>query len=279
MALRAATARTDAPARFPEPKRQAPTALKLPEEDGVPLESPWHRLQINLLDECIHSLWSNRTNFFVGGNMFLYFSPDQDKTADYKGLDLLVAREVTLQRWRGYWAVWEEEDKVPDLVVELLSESARREDLGRKKQLYEEQLRIPEYVCFGLDPAERKSPVELHAWRLAEGGRYEAVVPDERGWVWSETLGAWLGVYGGVDNRMNAWRGLSRCPYPHPSPQPSGKRAGMSVGRARRAPTTRSPARCGLLAACASTTWTPDRLDALLCSVVGDGQLGERAQG
>ncbi|MCS6773725.1 MAG: hypothetical protein NZ693_06395, partial [Thermoflexales bacterium] len=59
--------------------------------------------------------------------------------------------------------------------------------------------------CFGLDPADQASPVELYAWRLAEGRGYEAIVPDERGWVWSETLGAWLGVwagvYGGVDNR------------------------------------------------------------------------------
>ncbi|MCS6772809.1 MAG: hypothetical protein NZ693_01710, partial [Thermoflexales bacterium] len=73
MELQTAAARTDPPARHLEAERQALAALKLPEEDGVPLESPWHRLQINLLDECIHSLWSHRTNFFVGGNMFLYF--------------------------------------------------------------------------------------------------------------------------------------------------------------------------------------------------------------
>ncbi|MCS6773444.1 MAG: hypothetical protein NZ693_04940, partial [Thermoflexales bacterium] len=78
MEPRAAVAPTSKPVQLPEMKRQALAALKLPEEDGVPLESPWHRLQINLLDECIHSLWSHRTNFFVGGNMFLYFSPDQD---------------------------------------------------------------------------------------------------------------------------------------------------------------------------------------------------------
>jgi len=46
----------------------------LPYEDGEPLESNWHRIQINLLVDLTHQLWSFRDDYFVGGNMFVYFS-------------------------------------------------------------------------------------------------------------------------------------------------------------------------------------------------------------
>ncbi|MCS6774654.1 MAG: Uma2 family endonuclease [Anaerolineae bacterium] len=204
MESQAASAPTDKPTPLPEAERRALAALKLPEEDGVPLESPWHRLQINLLYECIRSHWSDRTDFFVGGNMYLYYSPTQERATGYRGPDLFVVRNVNTQRWRRYWAIWEWDNKPPNLIVELLSESSRAADLGWKRRIYEDRLHIPEYVCFGLDPADRESLVELHAWYIW-GIRYKPREPNEQGWVWSATLEAWLGVwsgeYGGVDNR------------------------------------------------------------------------------
>jgi hypothetical protein len=50
---------------------------ELPEEDGVPLESDYHRLQINLLHELTYQLLKNRTDFYCGGNMFLYYDLKQ----------------------------------------------------------------------------------------------------------------------------------------------------------------------------------------------------------
>jgi hypothetical protein len=49
----------------------------LPEEDGVPLENHYHRLQINLLHELTYQLFKNRTDFYCGGNMFLYYDLKQ----------------------------------------------------------------------------------------------------------------------------------------------------------------------------------------------------------
>ena len=42
---------------------------ELPEEDEVPLENHYHRLQINLLHELTYQLFKNRTDFYCGGNM------------------------------------------------------------------------------------------------------------------------------------------------------------------------------------------------------------------
>jgi hypothetical protein len=54
--------------------------IELPYEDGEPLESSWHRLQINLLGDVLHQHWPERTDFFAGGNMFVYYSLEQART-------------------------------------------------------------------------------------------------------------------------------------------------------------------------------------------------------
>ena len=48
-------------------------------DDGEPLESDWHRVQMNLLIDVIHQAMAQRgrTDYFAGGNMFIYYGEDQ----------------------------------------------------------------------------------------------------------------------------------------------------------------------------------------------------------
>jgi len=57
-------------------------ALDLPEEDGIPLESNWHGAQINLLIDVVTHRWRERADYFVGGNMFVYYSVRQARNRD-----------------------------------------------------------------------------------------------------------------------------------------------------------------------------------------------------
>jgi len=178
--------------------------LQLPVEDGVPLESVWHRLQINLLDDCLHQHWRGRTDFFASGNMFVYYSLQQVKTMEYKGPDFFVVKDVDGSFIRGAWVAWEEGGRLPDVIVELLSPSTQAADLGQKKQLYERVLRTAEYFCYGPDPTFGKTPT-LQGWMLVRG-QYEAIEPDARGWLWSNQLGVWLGEWEGQYHGMqNRW--------------------------------------------------------------------------
>ena len=68
--------------------------IDLPYDDGEPVESNWHRLQTNLLGDALHQHWQGRTDFFAGGNMFVYFSLEQARTRDYKGPDFFVVTGV-----------------------------------------------------------------------------------------------------------------------------------------------------------------------------------------
>jgi Uma2 family endonuclease len=164
--------------------------IDLPEEDGVPLESNWHRIQINLLIDIVQHHWRQRQDFFVGGNMFIYYSLQQARQRDYKGPDFFLVKDIDGSYPRQKWVVWQENGRYPDVIIELLSPSTAQEDLGRKKGLYERTFRTAEYFCY--DPDEER----LWGWRLSESG-YVALDFDENSRLWSGQLDAWLGTWDG----------------------------------------------------------------------------------
>lgn len=164
--------------------------IDLPSEDGEPLESHWHRLQINLLGDMLHQHWHGRPDFFAGGNMFVYYSLEQARTRDYKGPDFFVVTGVDGSYPRRSWIVWQEGGRYPDVIIELLSASTKAADLGPKKDLYERVFRTSEYFC--VDPEDHS----LRGWRLS-CTEYVPLEPDERGWLWSATLQLWLGLQEG----------------------------------------------------------------------------------
>ena len=165
-------------------------AVNLPTEDGEPLESSWHRSEINLLIESIRMQWRGRQDYYAGGNMFIYFNLQQARRPSYRGPDFFVALNVDGSYPRGAWVVWLEGGKYPDVIVELLSPSTAHEDLTTKKDLYERIFRTPEYFCYDPDAHE------LRGWRLANS-EYEEIKHNERGWLWSKQLGLWLGLWNG----------------------------------------------------------------------------------
>ncbi len=178
-----------------------PTEDDLPCDDGEPMETLRHRLQMELL---IHSLdpWARaRGDCFVGGNMFLYFSSEQLRGKDFRGPDFFVALGVS-PRERKSWVVWDEE-KGPDLIVELLSESTAHTDKTEKKRIYQDRLRVAEY--FWYDPW---NPDDFAGFTLTDG-RYRPLLPRTPGRIPSPLLGLdlcwWDGHYGGVETRWVRW--------------------------------------------------------------------------
>jgi hypothetical protein len=88
--------------------------LDLAEEDGIPLESAWHLGCMNLLIASVLYHQRDRTDFYVGGNMFIYFNLQQARDRDFRGPDFfLVQGGVNLHPNRRYWAVWDEGGRYP----------------------------------------------------------------------------------------------------------------------------------------------------------------------
>jgi hypothetical protein len=68
---------------------------RLLEEDGVPLETDWHRLEMNLLIEVVTNYWRDREDYYVGGNMFIYYNEEHARNADCRGPDFFWCEILT----------------------------------------------------------------------------------------------------------------------------------------------------------------------------------------
>jgi Uma2 family endonuclease len=164
------------------------------EEDGAPMESEWHRMEIALLIESVRSNWRSRTDFYAGGNCFIYFNEEQVRNRDYRGPDFFFVWDVPSTPIRPYWAVWREGGRYPDAIIELLSPTTADVDRTVKKALYERVFRTRNYFCY--DPASQL----LEGWVLSSEG-YASLTPDASGRLYSAvlglSLGTWLGEYQG----------------------------------------------------------------------------------
>lgn len=165
-------------------------------DDGEPMETNRHRIAMNTLIESLQQFWQGKDDYFVGGNMFVYYSSQQVRNRDYKGPDFFVVLNVDGSRPRQGWVVWDEEGRYPDVIIELMSPTTASNDLGHKKDIYQNTFKTHNYFVF--DPFEAES---LQGWSLNSENLYESIIPDERGFLWSQTLGLWLGIWEGTIQR------------------------------------------------------------------------------
>lgn len=162
-----------------------PDATQL-ESNEPEMESSLHYAQLALLVACLEWLWQERTDFFIGANLTVYFSREQLKNRDFRGPDFFLVNQ-TQRRPRKSWVVWEEGGQYPDLIIELLSPATAKTDRSLKKVLYQDRFRTPEYFWFSPET------LEFEGYRLV-GQHYEAIAPNGAGCRWSEVLGLFLGV-------------------------------------------------------------------------------------
>jgi Uma2 family endonuclease len=71
-----------------------PTQDELPYDDSEPMESWRHRCQMDLLISTTQTWLQPRSDGFVGGNMFLYYSLEQARSRNFKGPDYFVVLSV-----------------------------------------------------------------------------------------------------------------------------------------------------------------------------------------
>jgi Uma2 family endonuclease len=165
-------------------------------DDGEPLESNRHRIAMNVLIDSVLVAFEGRTNYFVGGNMFVYYSRHQAMNRDFRGPDFFAVLDVDDNRERQGWVVWEEDGRYPNVIVELMSPSTAKTDKTIKKELYERTFRTAAYYIY--DPFD---PDSLEGWQLDAAQRYQPIPANDKGWLWCEPLGLWLGNWEGCIRR------------------------------------------------------------------------------
>ena len=178
-----------------------PTQDELPYDDGVPMESPRHKLQLEILTETLTPWLEQREDGFMGGDMFVYFSANEVKTEDFKGPDFFAVLGVPKGE-RKSWVVWQE-GKGPDVIVELLSESTAKTD--KTTSIYQNQMRVPEY--FWYDPF---NPEDWKGFKLINGV-YKPLELVEGGYISEQInlkLVLWEGSFKGLNIVWLRWATL-----------------------------------------------------------------------
>ncbi|WP_289501060.1 Uma2 family endonuclease [Gloeocapsopsis sp. IPPAS B-1203] len=155
--------------------------------DEPPLETDFHRDQIDLLIRLLKWWWREREDFYVSGNLTIYYNERQLKSRDFRGPDFFVVLG-TQKKDRKSWIVWHEEGQYPNVIVEILSDKTAVVDKGLKKQLYQDTFRTPEYFWF--DPVS----LGFKGFHL-QNGQYEEIAPTQEGRLWSRQLELYLGVH------------------------------------------------------------------------------------
>ena len=64
-----------------------PTQYELPYDDGEPMETQRHKVQMDLLIDTMEVWLTRRDDGYTSGNMFVYYSLAQVKKQDFKGPD------------------------------------------------------------------------------------------------------------------------------------------------------------------------------------------------
>lgn len=165
-------------------------ALDLPDTDGVPLESSWHRACINLLIESVKAHFHRRRDYCVGGNMCLYYSLEQVKNQDFLSSDFFFVHGESQSDNHDRWAMWEQGGRYPNVIIELLSRKTAKRDRTEKKEIYRGIFHTSEYFLY--DPLKKT----LEGFRLVQNN-YVPIEVDSHGRMWSEELELWVGKWDG----------------------------------------------------------------------------------
>ena len=175
-----------------------------PEGLRTEMETSLHASQLALLVECLKRLWEARQDFFLGDGITVRYIDKDTGEKKTIGPDFFVIQGVPRIAHRS-WVVWEEGDRCPEIVIELLSRKTANKDRDPKKDIYEKQLQTRDYFWFAPDDVPKAKQGELAGFRLVSG-RYEPMQPDASDRLWSEELGLYLGVwYGNYGGDTSYW--------------------------------------------------------------------------
>ncbi|XWK87501.1 MAG: Uma2 family endonuclease [Phormidium sp.] len=140
-----------------------PGAEDLPDSDDTPVDNELQDLIPHLLKSILALIWADRWDWFFGVDMGIYYDPEQSAIVPDGFISLGVERFFD-ERLRLSYVLWEENDIVPTLAIEVVSQKPGGE-YSTKMKIYSE-LGVLYYVIY--NPLRRKKP-PLEVYRLEQG--------------------------------------------------------------------------------------------------------------
>ena len=163
-----------------------PVEIDYPSSNGLPLaESDFQFDPLTYARNALRDYYRDRSDVYVAGNMLIYYEEGNVKAR--VAPDVFVVFGAPAHD-RSSYLLWRE-PKGPDWVLEVTSRSTRREDQGRKRDLYRE-LGVTEYWRY--DPTGDYLTPRLQGEELVSG-EYRRLLgrelADGGSAMWSRVLG------------------------------------------------------------------------------------------
>jgi Uma2 family endonuclease len=180
------------------PRDCLPTAKDLPDSDDTPVDNELQDLIPGLLKAMLALIWPERMDWFFGVDMGIYYAPNQPAIVPDGFLSIGVPRIIDSDLRLSY-VLWQEQ-KLPILVLEVVSQTRRGEYTDKKKDYAE--LGILYYVIY--NPLRKRKP-RLEVYQL-EQGEYK-LLSGEPVWLAEINLGIGRaeGTYQGIKREWLYW--------------------------------------------------------------------------
>jgi Uma2 family endonuclease len=182
--------------KYVEPLDWLPTAEELLDSDETPVDNELQELVPTLLKIILAMAWADRTDWFMGIDMGIYYSPDEPPIVPDAFLSIGV-ESVKSEDLRSSYVLWEEDGVLPLFALEVVSKKYRGE-YSTKKALYE-QLGVLYYAVYN---SRRRRKPTLEVYKLING-TYLPMVGNP---IWMPELGLGLGKEIGIfHSRRREW--------------------------------------------------------------------------
>ncbi|PMB01138.1 hypothetical protein CEN50_00545 [Fischerella thermalis CCMEE 5268] len=176
-----------------------PSSAELPDSDDTPVDNELQNLIPNLLAAILALAWSQRTDWFFGVDMAIYYAPSQSPLVPDGFLSLGVERFVD-EDGRLSYVLWEEDGIVPVFALEVVSKTYGGE--YEQKKLDYAQLGILYYAIYVPTRRYRRKREPLEIYRLVKGNY--VLQPGAR--VWMPEIGLAIGrEQGTYQGRTREW--------------------------------------------------------------------------
>ena len=167
--------------------------VEYPETDGLPMpDADYQADTFCYARPALQAWFRDRPDVYASGDLFIYL--EEGNPDNHIAPDVFVVFGAANHR-RMTYKLWEEPGGMPDFILEILSPSTWRKDLGEKRALYA-SLGVGEYWLY--DPHGRFMQPTLAGHRLI-GGSYVPLpateLPEGRS-IRSPVLGLDLRLYG-----------------------------------------------------------------------------------
>jgi len=171
--------------------RRLPTAEELPSSDETPVDNQLQNDIPNLLLSLLASIWANRDDWYFGVDMAVYYNPDEPAIVP-DGFLALGVKHDTGERGRLSYVLWQENNIMPILALEVVSEKYNQE--YEDKFADYQSLGILYYAIYNPFSGRRgrhKDRRRLEVYRLI-AGKYQLLEPENRP-LWLPEIGLALG--------------------------------------------------------------------------------------